>query len=49
VHHREQVFASASYRTHGDISCTEAVFKENQQQRSWLQKHFTGDTNMETL
>jgi hypothetical protein len=42
-------FVSASHRTHWAFSCIEAIFKENQQQRSWWQKQYTDDTSMETL
>jgi hypothetical protein len=29
------------------FSCTEAIFKENQQQRSWWQEQCTEETNVE--
>jgi hypothetical protein len=34
---------SASHRTHWALYYTEAIFKENQQQRSWWQKQYTED------
>jgi hypothetical protein len=42
-------FVSASHRTHWAFSRTEAIFKENQQQRSWWQKKYTHDISMEIL
>jgi hypothetical protein len=42
-------FVSASHRTHGAFSCIEAIFKENQQQRSWWQEQYAKDINMENL
>jgi hypothetical protein len=41
-------FFSASHRTHWAFSYTEAIFKENQQQRSWWQKQYTEVTSMES-
>jgi hypothetical protein len=42
-------FVSASHKTHWTFSCTEAIFKETQQQRSWWQKQCTEDINTKTL
>jgi hypothetical protein len=42
-------FVSASHRIHWAFSCTEAMFKENQQQRSWWQKQNTEDTSIDNL
>jgi hypothetical protein len=42
-------FVSASHRKHLACSCTGAIFKENQQQRSWWQEQYTEDTSMVTL
>jgi hypothetical protein len=39
----------SSHRTRWTFYCTEAIFKENQQQRSWFQKQYTEDTSMEIL
>jgi hypothetical protein len=39
---------SATHRTQWASSCTEAIFKENQQRRSWWQTQFTEDTSMGT-
>jgi hypothetical protein len=42
-------FVSANHRTHLAYSCTEAIYKKNQQQRSWWQKQYTEETTVETL
>jgi hypothetical protein len=42
-------FVPANHRTYWAFSCTKAIFKEHQQQRSWWQKKYIEDTSMETL
>jgi hypothetical protein len=34
-------FVYANHRTGWSIFCTEAIFKENKQQRSWWQKQYS--------